>query len=471
MSILANGGKHAASAPGNRPKASWLALSLGFGGLLLFLLGAAGGTMMVLDRVRGEEMRVRQSFLERLRSLDQIRAQIYLSGTYVRDFLLSPDPDSAAAQSSRLSMVEHESYAALEAYSHSLDPEERQPFAALRSEIEAYWRVLDGTIAWTPEQRNRLRYAFFYDELIPRRTAMLQIADRIALVNERGLSRAEEKLATSAERLRRSLLMTFAVTFSGGLVLALLTIGYTIRLERELGARLEENARARADLEELSSRLLRAQENERRTLARELHDEVGQSLSAILMETENAACAAETRDLKAHLSAIRRLAENTVNEVRDLALLLRPSMLDDFGLIPALNWHAREMTKRTGLNVTVSADETADDLPDEHKTCIYRMVQEAVNNAARHARARTVQVTVHRDTNRVVFSVQDDGAGFDPTFVRGLGLLGMEERVRRLGGQLAIDSKPGRGTRINAELPLTQLITTNGNGAYSHSAG
>ncbi len=207
--------------------------------------------------------------------------------------------------------------------------------------------------------------------------------------------------------------------------------------------RLDENARARADLQELSARLLRAQENERRTLARELHDEVGQSLSAILMEAESAACAEDPGEIRDHLAAIRTLAEKTVNEVRDLALLLRPSMLDDFGLVPALNWHAREMTKRTGLNVVVEADDAADDLPDEHKTCIYRLVQEAVNNAARHANARTVEVVVRREDRRVLLTVRDDGAGFDTRFVRGLGLLGMEERVRRLGGSFRIDSQPG----------------------------
>jgi signal transduction histidine kinase len=217
---------------------------------------------------------------------------------------------------------------------------------------------------------------------------------------------------------------------------------------------------------------VRAQENERRTLARELHDEVGQSLSAILMEAENAECADEISEIREHMASVRKLAEKTVNEVRDLALLLRPSMLDDFGLVPALNWHAREMTKRTGLNVVVNADDGADNLPDEHKTCIYRLVQEAVNNSARHANARTVEVIVKHEGGRVQFSVRDDGVGFDTRFVRGLGLLGMEERVRRLGGELKLDSQLGRGTLIAAELPVVELIGNgNGNGRHTHTAG
>jgi signal transduction histidine kinase len=453
------------------PKAPWLVLSLGFGGLLVCIVGAAFGTFLVLDHVRHEEARTRKTFLERLGALDQIRTQIYLSGTYVRDLLLSPDPSGAEAQTARLATLERETYAALDAYGRSLEPEEREPFRALRTEIEAYWKVLDNTVSWPPEERELLKYSFFYNELLPRRTTMLQIADRIAAVHERGLNRAEEQLAQSSGDLRRSLMLTFGVELAGGALLALLTIGYTLRLERQLERQLAENSQARVDLRELSARLVRAQENERRSLARELHDEIGQSLSAILMETESAECAETPVEVREHLSSIHTMAERTVNEVRDLALLLRPSMLDDFGLVPALNWHAREMSKRTGLNVVVTADEGADDLPEEHKTCIYRMVQEALNNAARHASARTVEVAVRRESQRVLFTVQDDGAGFDTRFVRGLGLLGMDERVRRLGGSLRIDSQPGRGTLVSAELPLVELARKNGHDAHTHPVG
>ena len=121
--------------------------------------------------------------------------------------------------------------------------------------------------------------------------------------------------------------------------------------------------------------------------------------------------------------------------------------------------------------MVVEADDAADDLPDEHKTCVYRLVQEAVNNAGRHANARTAEVVVRRDSHRVLLTVRDDGAGFDTHFVRGLGLLGMEERVRRLGGSFRIDSKLGRGTVIEAELPVVEFVAANGHDAYSHSAG
>jgi signal transduction histidine kinase len=456
--------------PFRRRNGRRLVLWLGFGGLLVCIVAAATGTLLSLDRVRRDEMATRRGFVGRFRALDEIRSQIYLSGTYVRDFVLSPDASGAAAQTSRMAALQRETYAALDAYSRLVEAHERDPFAALRAEIDAYWRVLGGMLSWTPEERDRRRDAFFYDELIPRRNAMLQIADRIAIANERALERAERQIASSSEGLRKSLVATFAITLGGGILLALLTIGHTLRLERELERRLDENSRARIDLQELSAKLLHAQENERRTLARELHDEVGQSLSAILMEAENAACASGIGEAREHLDAVRALAEKTVNEVRDLALLLRPSMLDDFGLVPALNWHARETGKRTGLNIVLNADEAADDLPDEHKTCIYRLVQEAVHNSSRHANANNVEVELRREAGRVRFSIRDDGDGFDPKFVRGLGLLGMEERVRRLGGRLAIESHPGRGTSIVAELPVDDTADDEQN-AHSHTAG
>jgi signal transduction histidine kinase len=454
-----------------RPARPFLVLCFGFGGLLVFILAAGAGTLFILNGVLRDEARTRQSFLERSRDLDQIRAQIYLSGTYVRDFLLSPDAPGADSQRVRLAALEREADAALDAYARSLDPEEKEHFRALRAEIAAYWKVLYATVAWTPEQRNRLRFSFFYNELVPRRTTMLQIADRIAAINERGLNRADERQALSSEHLRWSLVATFAIALIGGLALALATGLYTLRMERELEQRLTENARARSELEQLSASLVRAQENERRTIARELHDEVGQSLSAIFMEAENAGAAQDPVELQARIASIRVLAEKTVNTVRDLALLLRPSMLDDLGLVPALKWHGREVGKRTGLNIIVSADDAADRLPDEHKTCIYRLVQESVNNSVRHSGARTVRVEVKNESDHVRFTIQDDGIGFEAGQVRGLGMIGMEERVRRLGGRIEVESQPGRGTVVTAELPLVELAGGNGHRVHTHSAG
>jgi signal transduction histidine kinase len=435
----------------------WLALAGGFGGLLLIMAAAELGALVMISSLRTSDARVEQRFLERSRILEQIRSSIYLSGTVARDSLLAP-VGGASSQLAEVNGLHKQTDVALEKYQKSLEPQEEPAFFRLRSEIEGYWDVLSRTFAWTEEEREKYRYQFFYSELIPRRTAMLQIADRVGQLNERGLQQGDLQLAGFFERLRFGLIGMIVLTLIGGLTLALYTSMVILRLQNEVRSRLEENIEAKTSLRELSAKLVRAQEDERRALSRELHDEAGQSFSAILLETENLLDEERGAEARPRLESIRNLAQRGLAGARNMALLLRPSMLDDFGLVPALNWQARETAKRTGLRVQVSATELGE-LPEEHKTCIYRVVQEALNNVARHAQASGAQVRVQRSERGIDLTVQDDGSGFDAERVRGLGLLGMEERVRHLGGTFNIDSHPGRGTLLRINLPIADLAT------------
>ena len=129
-------------------------------------------------------------------------------------------------------------------------------------------------------------------------------------------------------------------------------------------------------------------------------------------------------------------------------------MLDDLGLIPALEWQGREVSKRTGMLVDTVEENVSDNLPEEHKTCVYRIVQEALNNCSKHAHAKNVRVVVRQEPNHLRVSIEDNGKGFEPRRVRGLGLVGMKERVSQLGGVLEVDSDPVRGTRLRVDLPL-----------------
>lgn len=129
-------------------------------------------------------------------------------------------------------------------------------------------------------------------------------------------------------------------------------------------------------------------------------------------------------------------------------------MLDDLGLVPALEWQARETSRRSDMEVDVDAEGLADDPPDELKVCIYRVAQEALQNAATHANAKNARVVVKGERRSVVVEISDDGQGFQPERTRGMGILGMEERVRQLGGEFFIRSAPGKGSVVHAELPL-----------------
>jgi signal transduction histidine kinase len=141
-----------------------------------------------------------------------------------------------------------------------------------------------------------------------------------------------------------------------------------------------------------------------------------------------------------------------------MALLLRPSMLDDLGLVPALQWQAREVSKRTSVRVRVAAEGVSEDLPEDHKTCIYRVVQEALHNCVQHSQASMVRVNVQQEPGRILLAIQDDGKGFDPRQERGIGLLGMQERVSHLGGTFSVESLPGSGAMVCIVLPLAKPV-------------
>jgi two-component system, NarL family, sensor histidine kinase UhpB len=202
-----------------------------------------------------------------------------------------------------------------------------------------------------------------------------------------------------------------------------------------------------------SGRLVfRAQEEERRRLARDLHDEVNQALTAIVLRLEALSHDAPA-ELAAELAETKRLANQAMNELLTMARQLRPTALDDHGLVPAIEAQVRQFKEQTGIGASLAAHGDLSRVGDDQQLAIYRVTQEALTNVARHSRARHVGVQLAADSGRVELRVEDDGAGFDPSSIRrGLGLDGMAERARLLGGQLDINSRPEGGTEVSLRL-------------------
>jgi signal transduction histidine kinase len=377
------------------------------------------------------------------------------------------EPQAGKADGHRYTLLEtrKDMDAALQQYLQLLSRSETQPFRVLTEQLAAYWRILEPTFEWTAEQRQRAGYAFLRDEVFPRRTSMLAIADQIGRFNETQLNSGKLAVQRGFRQFRRRLMATVVLTIALGFVLAIFSTRKILKLESTSARHYTEMSHARVELKHLSARLLEAQEDERRLISRELHDEVGQALAGVLVEMANLSNLIRNREeaaLSKKVDEIKRLLEESIGVVRNMALLLRPSMLDDLGLVPALQWQAREASKRSGLWVKVAAEEVSDELTEDHKTCIYRIVQEALHNIVQHANARNVRITVTQEPDRLLLSIQDDGRGFNPPQERGMGLIGMEERVSALGGRLVVESASGEGTVLRVVLPLTQAVTTNG---------
>jgi signal transduction histidine kinase/CheY-like chemotaxis protein len=244
-----------------------------------------------------------------------------------------------------------------------------------------------------------------------------------------------------------------------------------IDIAREVGGQLAvalENARlfeqvrvGREHLRHLSRRLVRAQEDERRHIARELHDEVGQSLTAALLNLQVLGSLTDPGDMPARLDDSMSLIDRVLQQVRTLSLDLRPALLDDLGLAPALNWLLNRQAKRAGFVAQFNAEAIDTRLPAELETTCFRVAQEGLTNIVRYAQAQHVSIELGRSAAELWLIVRDDGVGFDVAAARqraalgqSTGLLGMEERVDLLSGQMRIESTPGLGSAIYVQLPL-----------------
>ena len=220
-------------------------------------------------------------------------------------------------------------------------------------------------------------------------------------------------------------------------------------------------------LRALNQKLTEVQEAERKQLARELHDEMGQALTAISINLATIAQelpATCSDGLLERLNESKTLADQTLEQIRELSFDLRPAMLDDLGLAPTLRWYVKRFEKRVKISVTLEVGSLKERLPVNIETTLYRIIQEALTNVARHAQATHVHLELRRRGSSVVAHIRDDGCGFDMTQVldqdtstSGTGLLGMKERTVLLGGIFKIHSEPGAGTQISVEIPMEKI--------------
>ena len=436
------------------------ALMIGFGGMLLIFLVAGVNAARLLHTIRDENKILRDASLERSHRLASIRSYILLSHTYIGDYLLDSDEQRSKEHLAQLRDTWSRILNDLGGYRNSTLGE-AVSLKQLQDLLDRHWQEMSRAINWPPTERQRRGAAFYGDEIAPLRTAVLEITTRVEDVDAKQLASTEAQIQSEFENLGRRLSVVLNIALGAALLLAAGCVVYILRIERQNSRRYEEVVQTRGTLRQLSARLVEAQETERRTISRELHDQVGQTLNALLVDSANLAKRIPPEDgiSRRYLDNIRAFADSSVNSLRDIALLLRPSMLDDLGLIPALEWQAREVSRRNGIKVKVAAEKVPDSLPDAVRTCIYRVVQEALHNVSRHSGARSVSVTVRQTDESLMLIVEDDGRGFDPARTRGLGLLGMEERITQLGGRLEIQSQPDKGTVLRVTLPIAVAVT------------
>lgn len=440
----------------------WLPLTLGFGLLLLL----TGMSVLVLHRSMGqvyeEVAAIQQANREGNQLLSQLRSELYMLGIRLRDYLLASPEDAAEQREEiyrlRLAMQDH-----LERLKQSSKPPEGATVDKMRQAIDDYWKSIEPVFDWTPEERSARAARFLRHSVRPYRQAVFDLAQRIEDLNAAQLQKRQAEVLQTQLDLRAYLRTVAIGALVLGLCVALATIVTTIRLENAAERHRLQVERTAEQLRALSQKLVNAQEGERRHISRELHDQVGQMLTAMRMELANleAMRYSAGQDFAEHLAEAKKLAEETLRSVRGMSMGLRPAMLDELGLVPALRWEAREFTRRSGVAADLQVDGDLENLAENLRTCIYRVVQEALTNCARHAQPRNVRVTLHGRPDSISLTVEDDGVGFDVQRIprSGLGLVGIEERVRELGGKVEFFSQPKKGTVVRCEIPVAREVT------------
>ncbi|MBN1147781.1 MAG: sensor histidine kinase [Anaerolineales bacterium] len=253
----------------------------------------------------------------------------------------------------------------------------------------------------------------------------------------------------------------------------------TGQLAASLSSLIEQLENSNCQLRAISGRAIHAQEAERKRIARSLHDDTGQALSTLIINLERLEGGLPVGDLetRAKLAEARRLAQNTINELRKIIHGLRPAVLDDLGLAPAIRWYARSNLEEAGIQVEIDAPEEPLPLTPEQNTALFRIAQEAINNVARHSGAGKAAIHLGVNAALIRLRVEDDGRGFcaagdqgEAIRLRQWGLVGIQERVELIGGNFSLTSAPGKGACLQVDVPLSRT-TEASHGQNSHTAG
>ena len=385
-------------------------------------------------------------------ALAAIRADVYLTGILTRDYLLdSPDTVADPQYIDQFNDIRQDTERNFEILEQARqDEEQRAALARLRREIRLqYWETTVEALGWTPKEK-AVKRGSLLGRLVKRRQEVVSLATQVEMLIATNFLTEQKRAASAAQDFQSSFGWTMLVALLLGLAISGVALARMNTLERQ-------SRHAESELRRLSGQIRTAQEEERKNLSRELHDEVGQLLTSLQMDLSSTARLSENSEWTLRLESSKRTVERLIGSIRNITLLLRPSMLDDLGLAAALGWLIKENSRTSGIDIRARLDSGADSLPEAHRTCLYRVVQEALTNVARHSGARRAEVVVQTEPGRVITSITDDGRGFDPEFAkeRGLGMIGMEERVKELGGSVRLVSSPGRGTRVEVHLPRT----------------
>jgi len=434
-----------------------LVLVIGFGILIVLIAILGFGTIRRADAIYRDMQAAQDSYSQTEEFRRDISRDLYVADILLRDYLLDPSPQAAPQHRQELLAIRNSLQERLDQLSARTPSNDNPGLGQLQAEVERYWDSIGPIFEWTPKEKVARSWVFLARKVLPRREAVVSLGREMAKMNAENLEKERQRLRNNQQVLHGFLIQVMTVSLIIGSLVAMLTSYLVLVLERRHDTQRKQIEETQNNLRRLSRRLVQAQEIERAALSRELHDEVGQMMTALGIELGNLEVLRydDGDAFEKRIEDTKRLNADAMRAIRDLAMGLRPSMLDNLGLEAALQWQGREFSRHTGVSATVDVDGSYDQLTDAQQTCIYRVVQEALTNCARHAKAKQVLVSLHTKEDDIVVVTKDDGVGFNSASARGgLGLLGLRERVQALDGTVRISSSLNKGTTIEVRIPV-----------------
>ena len=439
-----------------RPFSKKLISRAGYGVMVALLAFSTWEAYRVQSALSRRSLESYRGFLRQDEIVFQLRQSVWRGSISARDFFLSPNPDEAAIFKTQIRQLRFEGLGQLGV----LDIPQRR-----RDEVKAtlteFWDALDRAADSMVGITGQVARDFVQAEISPRRSAASDALRELTRAGQDAVENGELEFARQREVAGSQILIMLGLSLALGVAVAAFSIRRTEHLERELVQNYEAVAEAKRELEQLSERLIEIQEEERGRLSRELHDEIGQTLTAIRIEVSRSLADPASPEARERLGRARELAERAVQTVRNISLLLRPSVLDDLGLLPAVHWQIEDFSRRSGIGCDFAEEGVQDLLPDAVKTCAYRTVQEALHNCEKHSGATLVRIRLRQTADLLELEILDNGRGAELGSTgmphgkgRGSGILGMRERIARLGGDLNLSSAPGSGLRLSIRIPL-----------------
>jgi signal transduction histidine kinase len=427
--------------------------------MILVLVLSACEAYRVQASLSRQHMDIYRHYVDQDAAISTLRRNLWEAGNEVRDFFIRTTPDQAAILRTQLDLLQKENARALKQLEHASPAGGLAP--KLRRRLNEFWALADPLPVTMLGKRKDTQFGFLQKEIVPRRGELYAALVELAAADRERLQQSAKEFEDIRRRAAIRLLLILGFGIVLGLAVAVFSIRHAEMLQRHAAEHFAEVARAKRELEQLSARLLDAEEETRRRLSRELHDEIGQTLALLQIEVSNAQRMVPPQAASARetLGRAQEMARRTATTLHDLSVLLRPPMLDDLGLTPALQFQLEDFLRRSGIECDFVEDGVAGQLPDAVKTCVYRVVQEALHNCEKHSGASRVRVAVRQVAGCLTVEVEDNGRGFTTERANaGLGLLGIRERVASVGGTLTVDSSAGQGVRLALRIPLASSV-------------